>query len=213
MLYRIVIVAALLVLASIGNSTRAADRTAKPVPSSDQSAIARRGYFYVGGAYVGKPGEQRMHEQMYVEVLTPRHPRQRYPLVLIHGAAQTATNWMGTSDGRPGWVDYLSNRDTPSTWLTSRIAAARRGCPMSTASSRPLPRRRSNPGSPPRKPSIFGRRQNRIRNGRAPGASATPYSTPFMRRRCRIWPMVPRPSGSTSRPSPRCSIASDPRSS
>ena len=107
MLYRIVVVAALLVLASIGNSTRAADRTAKPVPSSDQSAIARRGYFYVGGAYVGKPGEQRMHEQMYVEVLTPRRPRQRYPLVLIHGAAQTATNWMGTPDGRPGWADYF----------------------------------------------------------------------------------------------------------
>jgi pimeloyl-ACP methyl ester carboxylesterase len=35
-----------------------------------------------------------MHEQMYVEVLTPRHPRSRYPLVLIHGAAQTATNWL-----------------------------------------------------------------------------------------------------------------------
>ena len=48
-----------------------------------------------------------MHEQMYVEVLTPRHPRSRYPLVLIHGAAQTATNWMGTPDGRPGWADYF----------------------------------------------------------------------------------------------------------
>ena len=33
-----------------------------------------------------------MHEQMYVEVLTPRHPRSLYPLVLVHGAAQTATN-------------------------------------------------------------------------------------------------------------------------
>jgi hypothetical protein len=50
MLYRIGIVAALLVLASIGNSAQAADRTAKPVPSYDQSAIAHRGYFYVGGA-------------------------------------------------------------------------------------------------------------------------------------------------------------------
>jgi pimeloyl-ACP methyl ester carboxylesterase len=40
-------------------------------------------------------------------VLTPRHPRSRYPLVLIHGAAQTATNWMGTPDGRPGWADYF----------------------------------------------------------------------------------------------------------
>src|ERR1700730_12450864 len=48
-----------------------------------------------------------MHEQMYVEVLTPRRLRSRYPLVLIHGAAQTATNWMGTPDGRPGWADYF----------------------------------------------------------------------------------------------------------
>jgi pimeloyl-ACP methyl ester carboxylesterase len=46
-------------------------------------------------------------EQMYVEALTPRHPRSRYPLVLIHGAAQMATNWMGTPDGRPGWADYF----------------------------------------------------------------------------------------------------------
>jgi len=56
---------------------------------------------------VGEPGKQLMHDQMYVEVLTPRHPRSRYPLVLIHGAAQTATNWMGTPDGRPGWADYF----------------------------------------------------------------------------------------------------------
>jgi pimeloyl-ACP methyl ester carboxylesterase len=27
--------------------------------------------------------------------------------VLIHGAAQTATNWMGTPDGRKGWAEYF----------------------------------------------------------------------------------------------------------
>jgi len=48
-----------------------------------------------------------MHGQMYVEVLTPRNPRHPFPLVLIHGAAQTATNWMGTPDGRPGWADFF----------------------------------------------------------------------------------------------------------
>jgi pimeloyl-ACP methyl ester carboxylesterase len=76
-------------------------------PSYDQSAIARRGYFYVGGSYVGEPGKRVMHGQMYVEVLTPREPRHRYPLVLIQGAAQTATNWLGTPDGRPGWADFF----------------------------------------------------------------------------------------------------------
>jgi pimeloyl-ACP methyl ester carboxylesterase len=107
MLYRVAIVAGLLVFAMISNPARAADPTAKPVPTYDQSTIARRGYFYIGGAYVGKPDEQLMNGQMYVEVLTPRHQHQRYPLVLIHGAAQTATNWMGTPDGRPGWADYF----------------------------------------------------------------------------------------------------------
>ena len=107
MFYRTVIATGLLALAAFEGSARAADWAAKPIPSYDQSAITRHGYFYVGGAYVGKSGEQRMHDQMYVEVLTPRHPRQRYPLVLVHGAAQTATNWMGTPDGRPGWADYF----------------------------------------------------------------------------------------------------------
>jgi pimeloyl-ACP methyl ester carboxylesterase len=33
--------------------------------------------------------------------------KRPYPLVLIHGAAQTATNWMGTPDGRKGWAEYF----------------------------------------------------------------------------------------------------------
>ena len=45
---------------------------AQPAPTYDQTAIAGRGYFYVGGAYVGDPGKKVMHGQMYVEVLTPR---------------------------------------------------------------------------------------------------------------------------------------------
>ena len=107
MRHRVVIAAGMLALALIGASAGATDPKTNPVPSYDQSAIARRGFFYVGGSYVGEPGKQLMHSQMYVEVLTPRHPLQRYPLALIHGAAQTATNWMGTPDGRPGWADYF----------------------------------------------------------------------------------------------------------
>ena len=80
---------------------------AEAVPTYDQGAIAGRGYFYVGGNYVGDPGKRVMHGQMYVEVLTPRQPRHPFPIVLIHGAAQTATNWMGTPDGRPGWADFF----------------------------------------------------------------------------------------------------------
>jgi pimeloyl-ACP methyl ester carboxylesterase len=78
-----------------------------PVPTIDQSAVAKRGFFYVGGHYVGDPGKQTMAGQIYVEVLAPKKQRRPYPLVLIHGAAQTATNWMGTPDGREGWAEYF----------------------------------------------------------------------------------------------------------
>jgi pimeloyl-ACP methyl ester carboxylesterase len=78
-----------------------------PVPAIDQSAVALRGYFYVGGRYTGEPGKEIMSGQVYVEVLAPKDVRRPYPLVLIHGAAQTATNWMGTPDGRKGWAEYF----------------------------------------------------------------------------------------------------------
>src|SRR3989442_8765483 len=48
-----------------------------------------------------------MQGQIYVEVVAPKDVRRPYPLVLIHGAAQTATNWMGTPDGRNGSTDYF----------------------------------------------------------------------------------------------------------
>ncbi len=63
--------------------------------------------FFVGGEYAGPPNAQVMHGQMFVEVLTPEHPSHPYPLVLIHGLAQTATNWMTTPDGRPGWAEWF----------------------------------------------------------------------------------------------------------
>ena len=42
-----------------------------PVPAVDQSAVAQRGYFYVGGQYTGEPGKEIMQGQIYVEVLRP----------------------------------------------------------------------------------------------------------------------------------------------
>lgn len=78
-----------------------------PVAAFDQSAVAQRGYFYVGDKYVGEPGKEIMDGQTYVEVLAPKDVRRPYPLVLIHGAGQTATNWMGTPDGRKGWAEFF----------------------------------------------------------------------------------------------------------
>lgn len=74
----------------------------------DESAVARRDFFYVGGEYAGTPGAEVMHGQMYVEKLTARDRRRPYPLVMLHGMAQTATNWLGTPDGRPGWAELFA---------------------------------------------------------------------------------------------------------
>jgi pimeloyl-ACP methyl ester carboxylesterase len=88
-------------------ATARAEPPKLPVPAIDQSAVAQRGYFYVGGKYVGQTGNEIMEGQAYVEVLAPKDVKRPYPLVLIHGAAQTATNWMGTPDGRKGWAEYF----------------------------------------------------------------------------------------------------------
>lgn len=77
------------------------------IPLHDQSAIKSRGYFYVGGNYAGADNQKVMRGQIYVEALVPHRIRKPYPLVLIHGAAQTATNWMGTPDGRKGWAEFF----------------------------------------------------------------------------------------------------------
>ena len=68
-----------------------------------------RQYFYVGGRYAEvKNGTHTMSGQMYVEQLTPAaSPRKPYPLVFVHGAAQTGTNWLNTPDGRRGWASYF----------------------------------------------------------------------------------------------------------
>ena len=68
--------------------------------SADMSSpAAQRTFFYAGGTYTGEAGKEIMKGQMYVEKLVPQQVKQPFPLVLIHGAAQTATNWMMTPDG------------------------------------------------------------------------------------------------------------------
>jgi len=68
---------------------------------------ARHELFYVGGRYSDDHGRQVMTGQMFVESITPEHVTHPYPLVLIHGLAQTAVNWMETPDGREGWADWF----------------------------------------------------------------------------------------------------------
>lgn len=73
-----------------------------------QENIEKKGCFYVGGeTYTDENGQTTLTGHMYTEVYVPKKIQHPYPLVLIHGAAQTALNWVYTADGRPGWLYYL----------------------------------------------------------------------------------------------------------
>ncbi|KAF1849228.1 alpha/beta-hydrolase [Cucurbitaria berberidis CBS 394.84] len=71
----------------------------------------RREFFYVGGEYanltLGNTTAQFMINQIYVEKLTPPIVTQEHPIVFIHGSGQTATNFLETPDGRPGWASFF----------------------------------------------------------------------------------------------------------
>src|SRR5689334_15263021 len=88
-----------LLLSACASSERGAD--------PDQASDVRTGYFFVGGRYVeGKTGPL-MQGQAYVEYQLPPKRMRPYPVVMIHGAAQTGSNFTGTPDGRKGWAQYF----------------------------------------------------------------------------------------------------------
>jgi pimeloyl-ACP methyl ester carboxylesterase len=72
------------------------------------SDLSRTGIFYAGGKYAGEPGKEVMSGSAYVEVWVPKQIRHPYPIIYIHGAGQTATDWLQTPDGRPGWAYYFA---------------------------------------------------------------------------------------------------------
>ncbi len=86
----------------------AAAPAATPTFSTDD--LSRTGIFYAGGKYVGDPGKEIMGGDAYVEVWVPKQIRHPYPIVYIHGAGQTATDWLQTPDGRPGWAYYFAKQ-------------------------------------------------------------------------------------------------------
>ncbi|MDO5425403.1 MAG: alpha/beta fold hydrolase [Eubacteriales bacterium] len=80
-----------------------------PIPLQDMSMLDSRGFLYAGGAYTEVDGKQCFAGQMYVEVYVPKEIRHPYPVLFLHGAAQTGSCWMYAPDGRPGWAwDFLN---------------------------------------------------------------------------------------------------------
>lgn len=80
------------------------------IPTFSTVDLSRTGIFYAGGKYVGAPGKEVMEGSAYVDVWVPKQIKHPYPIVYIHGAGQTATDWQQTPDGRPGWAYYFAKQ-------------------------------------------------------------------------------------------------------
>ncbi|HEX4643887.1 MAG TPA: alpha/beta hydrolase [Candidatus Acidoferrales bacterium] len=95
----------------------AAPQSDRPTPASSPAAtnlppleIAREGYLFAGGKYSGTGAVKQMTGQIYAEFQIPVHQTHRFPIVFIHGGAQTGTNFTGTPDGREGWAQFFLRR-------------------------------------------------------------------------------------------------------
>src|SRR5258708_9807926 len=73
-------------------------------------AIAKQGYFFVGGKYVDTSNGKVRAGNAYVEYLITQNRTHRFPVVMIAGGAMSGANFTGTPDGRDGWAQYFIAR-------------------------------------------------------------------------------------------------------
>jgi len=101
--------------------------------------LAEHNWFYVGGRYVERDGGTFMEGQMYVERYVPAARTRAHPVVMIHGGAQTGTNFTATPDGRRGWLhDFL--RAGYAVYVVDQPERARSGHMPTTDGNFPLAR-------------------------------------------------------------------------
>lgn len=74
---------------------------------------SRRGNFWIPGEPVRVDGEVYQHGPMFVAWEAPAAPAEKLPVVLVHGGATQATEWLETPDGRPGWAQRLVEAGYP----------------------------------------------------------------------------------------------------
>src|SRR5260370_40699414 len=74
------------------------------IPTFSTDDVARTGFFYAGGKYVGPPGKEVMDGAEYGEVMVPKKIRHPYPIVIFHVAGQTGTDWVQTPDCAVRWT-------------------------------------------------------------------------------------------------------------
>ena len=80
---------------------------AHAAPAPDAPPVAKQGYLFAGGKYSTVNGKRVIAGQIYAEFQIPKNQTHRYPILMVHGAIQTGTNFTGTPDGRMGWAEYF----------------------------------------------------------------------------------------------------------
>lgn len=70
--------------------------------------LAAQGFFWTGGTLIDHPvAGKAMRGQQYCEYWIPRDLRHDLPIVMVHGGGGQGTDFLGTADGREGWVQYF----------------------------------------------------------------------------------------------------------
>ncbi len=72
--------------------------------------LAAQGFFWVGGEPAQTQSGPALRAQMYVEYWIPQDLRYRWPLVMVHGGGGQGLDFLGTADGREGWVHWFVRR-------------------------------------------------------------------------------------------------------
>lgn len=88
-------------------SVRAADLHAGSVGAL---ALAAQGFFWVGGEHREASVGSVLRAPMYVEYWIPQDLRHPWPLVMVHGGGGQGLDFLGTADGREGWVHWFVRR-------------------------------------------------------------------------------------------------------
>ncbi|WP_090570901.1 alpha/beta hydrolase [Belnapia rosea] len=114
------IAASSLVAAAVGTITVA---SAQQGAAREPLAIQAQGSFAAGGTVSSNPGRynnnaptaegQSLHgDHLYAAYQIPRNPKP-LPIVMLHGAAQSARSWETTPDGREGFQTIFLRRGFP----------------------------------------------------------------------------------------------------
>lgn len=69
--------------------------------------LAAHGFFWTGCQATETPTGPALRGQMYVEYWIPQDLRHPLPIVMIHGGGGQGLDYLGTADGREGWVHWF----------------------------------------------------------------------------------------------------------